>query len=74
MEASRYRWSSHAATIGATEGPPWLASTDLLTLLCGSSDATARRRYALYVAERGRRRRPAPEDYGVATPVTPLPL
>lgn len=65
MDAARYRWSSHAATIGATTGPPWLASDDLLTLLCGSTDASARRRYALYVAERGRRRRPQPEDYGV---------
>jgi putative transposase len=65
LDASRYRWSSHAATIGATTGPPWLASAQLLTLLCGSSDAAARRRFALYVAERGRRRRPEPEDYGV---------
>jgi putative transposase len=65
LDAARYRWSSHAAAIGATAGPPWLASDDLLTLLCGSSDAAARRRYALYVAERGRRRRPGPEDYGI---------
>jgi putative transposase len=65
LDAARYRWSSHAATIGAAEGPPWLASPTLLTLLCGSSDAAARRRYALYVAERGRRARPAAEDYGV---------
>ncbi|WP_051222648.1 transposase [Conexibacter woesei] len=65
LDAARYRWSSHAATIGAAPAPPWLASADLLTLLCGSSDATARRRYALYVAERGRRRRPEPEDYGI---------
>lgn len=64
LDAARYRWSSHAATIGATTGPPWLASDDLLTLLCGSSDAAARRRYALYVAERGRRRKHEPEDCG----------
>jgi REP element-mobilizing transposase RayT len=67
-DAAHYRWSSHAATVGATTGPPWLASDDLLTLLCGSADATARRRFALYVAERGRRRKHAPEDYG--TPAT----
>jgi REP element-mobilizing transposase RayT len=64
LDAAHYRWSSHAATVGASTGPPWLASDDLLTLLCGSADAAARRRYALYVAERGRRRRPAAEDYG----------
>lgn len=71
LDAARYRWSSFAATIGATPAPPWLASSDLLTLLCGSSDAPARRRFALYVAERGRRRRHPPEDYG--TPATPVP-
>jgi putative transposase len=65
LDAAQYRWSSHAATIGAAESPPWLAGDDLLTLLCGASDAAARRRYAAYVAERGRRRRPQPEDYGV---------
>jgi putative transposase len=65
LDAADYRWSSHAATIGDAEPPPWLACDVLLTLLCGSSDAAARRRYARYVAERGRRSRPAAEDYGV---------
>jgi putative transposase len=69
IDAARYRWSSHAATLGATSGPPWLATDDLLTLLCGSADAAARRRYARYVAERGRRRRPHAEDFGAATAV-----
>jgi REP element-mobilizing transposase RayT len=68
LDAAHYRWSSFAATIGATPAPPWLASADLLTLLRGSADASARRRFAVYVAERGRRRRPAPEDYGVPAP------
>ena len=64
MDAARYRWSSHAATLGATASPPWLATDELLALLCGSADAAARRRYARYVMERGRRRRPAAEDDG----------
>ncbi|WCB92756.1 hypothetical protein DSM104299_01455 [Baekduia alba] len=66
VEASRYRWSSHAATLGAVPTPPWLATDDLLTLLCGAADAAARRRYARYVMERARRPRPRPEDYGGA--------
>jgi hypothetical protein len=70
LEASRYRWSSHAATLGAAPSPPWLATDDLLTLLCGSADAAARRRYARYVMERGRRRHPEPEDYGAPAPAS----
>jgi hypothetical protein len=69
MDAARYRWSSHAATLGSTAGPPWLATDDLLRLLCGTADAAARRRYARYVAERGRRRRPEAEDFGGAAAV-----
>lgn len=64
LDPSRYRWSSYAATIGAASAPPWLAATDLLTLLCGSADAPARRRFERYVLERGRRFRPEPEDFG----------
>jgi REP element-mobilizing transposase RayT len=64
LDAARYRWSGYAATIGAGAGPRWLAAEDLLTLLCGAADAPARRRFARYVMERGRRRRPEPEDCG----------
>jgi putative transposase len=47
-----WRWSSHAATIGATEPPRWLAVARLLELLEGPSGGDPRARYTQYVADR----------------------
>lgn len=47
-----WRWSSHAATIGATDPPRWLAVTRLLELLEGSTGGDPRACYTQYVADR----------------------
>jgi putative transposase len=54
-----WRWSSHAATIGAVAPPPWLAVARLLELLEGPTGGDPRARYTQYVADRVARIPPA---------------
>ncbi|HWI71262.1 MAG TPA: hypothetical protein VNT55_04865 [Baekduia sp.] len=61
--ATDWRWSSHAAVLGLAPAPPFLNVARLLELLGGPTGAEPRARYARYVEERGRRRRPAPAPW-----------
>jgi putative transposase len=53
-----WRWSSHPATIGVAEGPPWL-HVDRLLWHFGGAGGEARARYGNYVADRLARPREA---------------